>query len=82
MILSICQSEMHIVKSFATLHCNIRSLPANIDKLSLLLHELKYSFSVIGLSKTRMKHQQDCLVNVSLCGYTVCHNLPLQMQEG
>ena len=44
--------------SFSVLHCNIRSLAANCDKRSYLLSDLKYSFSVIGISETRIKVDQ------------------------
>ena len=41
-------------ESFSILHCNIRSLTANVDSLSNLLTELSHSFSVIGLSETKL----------------------------
>jgi hypothetical protein len=40
---------------FSTIHCNITSLAANIDKRSLLLTQLKFPFSVIGISETKDK---------------------------
>jgi hypothetical protein len=54
---------------FSTIHCNIRSLAANIDKLSLLLSQLKFPFSVIGISETKIKQQQDCMINTDISGY-------------
>jgi len=42
-------------KHFSALHSNIRSLNANIDKLTQLLHELHHNFSIIGLSETKLK---------------------------
>ena len=62
--------DLSTKKYFGVLHCNIRSLAANIDKVSLLLNDLKYPFSVIRLTETRIKHQIDILVNINLYGYT------------
>ena len=56
--------------SFSLLHCNIRSLVRNSDKLYSLLHDLQYPFSIIGLSETKIKSDQDLLLgNISLPGY-------------
>jgi hypothetical protein len=54
---------------FSTIHCNIRSLAANFDKLSFLLTELKFPFSVIGISETKINMYQECIVNSNISGY-------------
>ena len=41
-------------ESFSVLHCNIRSIAANYDKLTELLYELKYPFKVVGLSEIKI----------------------------
>ena len=56
-------------KSFSVLHCNIRSLAANKDKLSILLEDLQCPFDIIGLSETRIKNNQDPVTNLNLPGY-------------
>ena len=42
-------------KSFSALNCNIRSLAANNDNFLHMLSELNFSFSLIGLSETKLK---------------------------
>ena len=37
---------------FSLLHLNIRSIPKNIDEFLSYLHNLKFEFSIIGLSET------------------------------
>ena len=54
---------------FSLLHCNIRSLGANFDSLSNMLSELYYSFSVIGLSETKLIYNKDTLQNTEIPGY-------------
>ena len=56
-------------KSFSVLHLNIRSLSANFDPLCTLLSNLNHSFSVIGLSETKIKHGGDPIINIDLPGY-------------
>ena len=55
-------------KHFSVLHSNVRSLQANFDKLTHMLSELKHSFSLIGLTKTRVKASQESFSNTSLSG--------------
>ena len=56
-------------KTFSALHFNIRSLSANFDDFFHMLCDLKYSFSVIGLSETKLKVGIDSFVNTNLPGY-------------
>lgn len=56
-------------KSFSVLHHNIRSLEANFDSFSQLLNDLKLSFSVIGLSETRLIKNKDHINNINIPGY-------------
>ena len=55
--------------SFSALNCNIRSLSANYDNLVNLLSELASAFSLIGLTETKIKLNQDPIVNTKLSGY-------------
>ena len=55
--------------SFSALNCNIRSLSANNDNLVNLLSELAFAFSLIGLTETKIKLNQDPIVNTKLSGY-------------
>src|SRR6056300_336140 len=55
---------------FSALHCNIRSLNANFDHLSEMLHQLNHEFSIIGLSETNIKIDSSCISNMELLGYT------------
>jgi hypothetical protein len=53
--------------SISFMHGNIRSIAANYDKLYVMLDELQFPFSIIGLSETKIKtHDKDCFVNVDL----------------
>ena len=56
-------------KAFSALHCNIRSLSANLDNLIHMLSELNHSFPLIGLSETKISYDKDLHVNVDLTGY-------------
>ena len=56
-------------KSFSALNCNIRSLAANHDNLMHMLSELDFSFSVIGLSETKLKADQECFTDINIPGY-------------
>ena len=40
-------------QSFSLINCNIRSLSANFDKLSNMLSELYFPFSLIGLTEIK-----------------------------
>ena len=42
-------------QSFSLINCNIRSLSANFDKLSNMLSELYFPFSLIGLTEIKQK---------------------------
>ena len=48
--------------SFSALNCNIRRLSANDDNLVNLLSELAFTFSLIGLTETKIKLNQDPIV--------------------
>ena len=41
--------------SISFMHGNIRSIAANYDKLYVMLDELQFPFSIIGLSETKIK---------------------------
>ena len=63
--ISSCSSNNYL----STFHCNIRSLNANFDHFSHLLHQLSHSFSVIGLSETKLKLGHVQITNFNLSGY-------------
>ena len=56
-------------QSFSLINCNIRSLSANFDKLSNMLSELYFPFSLIGLTEIKQKIDQPPISNTDLCGY-------------
>ena len=55
--------------SFSAINCNIRSLSANYDKLVDMLTQFTSPFSVIGLTETKCRFNQDPIMNVNLPGY-------------
>lgn len=52
--------------SFSAIHCNVRSLSANLDKFINMLSELHFSFSLIGLSETKLKFNKDRIFNLQI----------------
>ena len=70
-----CNSDNDIIecssnaKSFSALNCNIRSLAANNDNFLHMLSELNFSFSLIGLSETKLKVDKNPLTNTNIPGY-------------
>ena len=54
--------------AFSFLHCNIRSVSANLDNLNHLLFELDCSFTIIGLTKTKIITSKDSVINLNLPG--------------
>ena len=50
-------------KSIYFLHCNIRSLSANIDNLQYMLSTLNHPFNMIGLSEKWISSNKDTLAN-------------------
>ena len=56
-------------QSFSLINCNVRSLSANFDKLSNMLSELYFPFSLIGLTEIKQKIDQPPISNPDLCGY-------------
>ena len=57
-------------RTFSALHFNIRSLSANFDDFYHMLCDMKYSFSVIALSETKIKAGIDPFLNTNLPGYS------------
>ena len=56
-------------KTFSAFHHNIRSIEANSDSLHQLLIDLNKSFSIIGLSETKIRHDKDQILNTNMTGY-------------
>lgn len=69
-------------KSFAALHCNIRSISANFDNFIHMLTELNFSFPIIGLSETKFVVDKDNLSNVNMVGYDLISNPSLSNAGG
>ena len=55
--------------AFSFLHCNIRSVSANLDNLNHLLFELDCSFTIIGLTETKIITSKDPVINLNLPGF-------------
>ena len=56
--------------SFSLLHINARSLRRNLENLQVhLLDELAYSFSVIGISETKITEANNCDFDPNIPGY-------------
>ena len=56
-------------KTFSAFHHNIRGIEANFDSLHQLLIDLNKSFSIIGLSETKIRHGKDQILNTNMTGY-------------
>lgn len=57
-------------KCFSALHCNIRSLSANLDNLQHMLSELYFPFSIVGLTEIKLKVDHSFLPNIEMPGYS------------
>ena len=57
-------------KSFSILNCNIRSIHVNYNNLTQMLHDLNYTFSIIGLSETWISATHNQSMNIDLPGYS------------
>ena len=55
--------------AFSFLHCNIRSVSANLDNLNQLLFELDCTFTIIGLTETKIITSKDPVINLNLPGF-------------
>ena len=54
--------------AFSFLNCNIRSIQANIDNLINMLSELYFPLSVVGLTETKLKIDQEEILNINIPG--------------
>ena len=68
-IILILANAFLINQSFSIINCNIRSLSTNFDSLTNMLSNLYFSFSLIGLTETKIKSDQTQIVNTDLPGY-------------
>ena len=50
--------------SLSLFHMNIRSLPKHIDELEQYLDSLKVTFSIIGLTETRLNEAKEDLYSM------------------
>ena len=55
--------------SLSFLNCNIRSLQANFDNLVNMLSELHFPISVLSVTETKLKNDQEALLNIVISGY-------------
>ena len=55
--------------SFSALHCNIRSLSSNQDNFLHMLASFNFSFSLIGLTETKIRADENPIMNVNIPGY-------------
>ena len=60
-----CFSEKH----FYFIHCNVRSISANLDNLTNMLNELHYPFTIVGLTETKLNISKVSIDNIDLPGY-------------
>ena len=51
------------------LNCNVRSIQANIHNLINMLSELYFPLSIIGLTETKLKIDQEEILNINIPGY-------------
>ena len=64
------------------LHNNVRSLRSNLENLQTrLLDKLKYGFSVIGISETKLTEEKGLDFNPSIPGYSL-GNVPTPLAAG
>lgn len=63
-------------KSFAAVHCNIRSLQSNLENFVHVLSGLQFSVSVIGLSEINCEVNKG-ITNVDISGYDSISQLSL-----
>ncbi len=56
--------------AFSFLNCNRRSFQANIENLTNMLSELYFPLSVIGLTETKLKIDQEEILNIIIPGYS------------
>lgn len=56
-------------KAVSFVHCNIRSLSANHDRLIDMLSDLFHPFSIIGLTETKLHISKNQIINTELPGY-------------
>lgn len=62
-------NSLGTTKSFSALHHNIRSLEANFDPFCHLLNDLNLTFSVLGLTETKISINKYPLRNIDIPGY-------------
>ena len=69
-----------INNEFSLLHCNIRSMNSNFEQLHILLEDLQFSLSVIGLTETWFTDIPSSLY--SLPGYELIFNNSIDRSGG
>lgn len=60
--------------SLSFLNCNIRSLQANFDNLVNMLSELHFPISVLSVTETKLKNDQEALLILRYLVTTFCPN--------
>ena len=68
-----CSSNFDNNGSFSAFHMNVSSLTAHFDELSSLLFLLNFEFSILGLTETRIKKNNNVSIPISIEGYSYEH---------
>ena len=66
---------------FSSLHLNTASLQAHIDELKLVLKVLNFSFDVICISETKIKHNTPLIYDITLESYKP-ESTPTEAEKG
>ena len=61
-------SRCMATKHFSVLHCNIRSLNANFESLLQMLSDLNHTFTMIGLTETKINSFNENFSNYRIPG--------------
>ena len=75
-------NKLNSTNDFSLLHSNVRSLSANHDNLLLMLDNLKFQFSIIGLSEIKLKVGQSFITNIEIPGYNFICQPSLSSESG
>ena len=55
-------------------HLNIASLPKHKEELETILNMIDHKFDVIGLTETKLKHNEEPIINIDIPGYKTYSN--------
>jgi hypothetical protein len=66
-------SEKEIQSSFSIFHNNIVSINRNLENLTVLLDELDFYFSIIGVTETKITKSNESNFHPTIPGYCFEH---------